>query len=134
MGNKLISVHNTALSLIFARALIRIFARATIRLRTSEGPHYRGDSNTRPPPPSIRLKQSPLLHQTLNTLSYRGTSLMRNSPPPKDHHMTLDSPTVGSWERGVSYERSTPVGQDDEQWLQRHPEAGSSRPSWPKAS
>ena len=42
--------------------------------------------------------------------SYRGTSLIRNSPPPKDHHRTLDTPTVGSYEGGVSYERGTPVG------------------------
>ena len=27
--------------------------------------------------------------------AYRGASLMRNSPPPSDHHGTLDSPTVG---------------------------------------
>jgi hypothetical protein len=28
--------------------------------------------------------------------AYRGTSLIRNSPPLSDHHRTLDSPTVGS--------------------------------------
>ena len=28
--------------------------------------------------------------------TYRGTLLIRNSPPPKDHHRALGSPTVGS--------------------------------------
>ena len=40
---------------------------------------------------------------------YRGTSLIRNSPTPRDHHRTLDSPPVWSQERGVSYERGTSV-------------------------
>ena len=41
---------------------------------------------------------------------YRGTSLIRNSPPPQDHHRTLG---VESYcrvmEGGVSHERGTPV-------------------------
>ena len=41
--------------------------------------------------------------------SYRGTSLIGNSPLPQDHHRTLDRPTVGSEGGAVSYERGTPV-------------------------
>ena len=40
---------------------------------------------------------------------YRGHSPRRNSPPPQDHQMSLDSPSVGSLEGSVSYERGTPV-------------------------
>ena len=35
--------------------------------------------------------------------TYRGTLLIRNSPPPWDHRMTLDGVTAGSQEGCVSY-------------------------------
>jgi hypothetical protein len=41
---------------------------------------------------------------------YRGTSLIRNSPPPVGPPQdSRYSPDVGSWEEGVSYERDTSV-------------------------
>ena len=41
--------------------------------------------------------------------AYRGTSLIRNSPPPQGHHKALarNRPAVGSQEGGLSYERGT---------------------------
>ena len=41
--------------------------------------------------------------------------------------------SVGSDAEGREYEALDQLGQD-EPWLQRHPEAGSSWPSWPQAS
>ena len=73
---------------------------------------------------------------------YRGTSLTNR--PPSDPTVGLClRPYGGPRGEAVSYERGTPVGAacEDvvqegafcpiEQWLQRHPEAGSSWPSWP---
>ena len=51
-----------------------------------------------------------ILHEPRAGRPCRGTLLLRSRPPPMDHHMTLDSPAVGSWEGAVSYVRGTPVG------------------------
>jgi len=45
-------------------------------------------------------------------LCYRGTSLIRNTHPPRDHHRSLSTGLLclGSYREGGCYERGTPVG------------------------
>ena len=53
--------------------------------------------------------QQTTLPTYLHLVWYRGTSLIRNSPPPQDHHRALGTYYCRVLGGTVSYERGTPV-------------------------
>ena len=58
----------------------------------------------------LRVVEEPLLRWVLGLRVYRGTSLIRNRPPPlRPPQGPRRRPTVGSWGEAFSYEPGTPV-------------------------